>query len=83
MSHSRTVLSVLAVARVWRSGLNATEVTLPWWPVRGWPSWTGRAQALRSHSRTVWSSLPVARVRPSLLKATLFTERRWPLRVPA
>jgi hypothetical protein len=34
ISHNRTVLSELAVARVRPSGLKVTEFTAPAWPVR-------------------------------------------------
>ncbi len=44
MSHSRTVLSLLALASVLPSGEKVTENTLPVWPVRiGWPSGRGAA----------------------------------------
>jgi hypothetical protein len=67
-SHSRAVLSALAVARVCPSGLNATESTPLVWPVRvlsglGW--WGSRT----SHNRAVLSALPVARVWPSGLNS--------------
>ena len=69
VSHSRTVWSSLAVAR-WRpSGLNATAVTAPVWPVRV----AVVVPVAVSHSRTVWSSLAVARWRPSGLNATAVT----------
>ena len=55
--HSRTVLSELAEAMRCPSGLNATPVTAPVWPVsgapRGWP-------VSAFHSRTVSSSLAEA-----------------------
>src|SRR5215472_10235171 len=59
--------SALPMARVLPSGLNATEVIRPVWPVRGAP--TGRLVA-RSHTRTVWSGLVLARILPSGLNAT-------------
>src|SRR5262245_3927407 len=68
--HSRTVPSVLPVARVVPPGLNATEVTGPVCPVRGGPAgwWV-----VRSHSCAVPSLLPVARVVPCGLNATEVT----------
>ena len=76
-SHSRTVPSPppgtpspLPLARVLPSGLNATELTFPAWPVRGLPI-CRRVAAF--HSRTVPSSLPLARVLPSGLNATELT----------
>jgi hypothetical protein len=35
--HSRTVQSVLPLARVCPSGLHTTELTVLVWPVSGWP----------------------------------------------
>src|SRR5918998_1681527 len=70
-SHSRTVRSLLALARVRPLGLNATPVTVLVWPVSGPPR--GRRER-KSHSRTVASALALAlalaRVRPLGLNAT-------------
>src|SRR6516165_1615425 len=33
-SHSSTVVSLLAEARVWPSGANAMALIAPWWPAR-------------------------------------------------
>ena len=75
-SHSRTVLSSLALASRCPSGLNATPLTAPVWPVsgspRGWP-------VSASHSRTVPSALALARRCPSGLNATPFTPPVWPV----
>ncbi|WP_405792989.1 hypothetical protein OG753_04155 [Streptomyces sp. NBC_00029] len=49
--HSRTVLSVLPVARVLPSGLNARDRTLSVWPVSG----ARAVRAATSHSHTVFS----------------------------
>ena len=78
-SHSRTVLSLPALAS-WRpSGENATPLTDPAWPVEG----GGAASPLAgSHSRTVWSPLLLASWRPSGENATLRTQPSWPVRVP-
>src|SRR5262249_39819204 len=67
-SHS-TVPSPSPVARVWPSGLNATEPTPRFWPVGGLPIWWWVAT---SHHRTVRSS-PLARGLPSGLNATHHT----------
>ena len=64
----RAVLSELAVARDWPSGLNATAVTAS--------SWVMRARSLPSATatmRTVRSKLAVARDLPSRLNATAGT----------
>jgi hypothetical protein len=75
------VLSVLPEARILPSGLNATEVTEPAAPVRGWPMGLPVAA---SHSLIVPSALPEARSFPSGLNATELTEpaapvRGWPM----
>ena len=74
--HSRTVPSTPAVASRCPSGLNATPVTGPVWPVsgspRGWP-------VSGFHSRTVPSSLAVASRCPSGLNATPVTGPVWPV----
>ncbi len=69
-SHSRTVLSQLALAIVRPSGLNATDLTGSSWPLRGVPI---AAPLFASHSRTVLSLLALAIVRPSGLNATDLT----------
>src|SRR2546421_11486586 len=71
--HNRTVWSVLPLARVWPSGLNATERMGLVWPVRGWPRGVGWAGSVTFHNRTVLSLLLVARVCPSGLNATEVT----------
>src|SRR5262249_7045813 len=75
-SHSRTVWSALVVASSRPSGLNATPLTAPGWPVRG--AQTGWRVA-GSHSRTVASALVVANSRPSGLNATPLTAPVWPV----
>ena len=75
-SHNRTVLSLLPVAIVLPSGLNATLLTHRVCPIRVRLSvsvWT-------SHSRTVLSPLPLAIVFPSGLNATLKTISVCPVR---
>ena len=58
------------------SGLNATLITAPVWPVSGAPiGWPVSA----SHSRTVLSSLPETMRVPSGLNATLATAPVWPV----
>ncbi len=52
VSHSRAVVSPLAVARVCPSGLNATKKTALVWPVRV-ASAVGWRGSLRSHNRAV------------------------------
>ena len=74
-SHSRTVRSALAVARVRPSGANATASTASVWPVSGWPSGVAGPDRSYSHSSTVWSTLAVARVRPSGANATAVHRR--------
>ncbi|HVE95498.1 MAG TPA: hypothetical protein VNA67_00660 [Pseudonocardiaceae bacterium] len=64
-SHSIAVLSVLAVANMLLSGVNATDTTALLWPVRGCPTVRGRAGSVRSHRMTLRSALAVARVVPS------------------
>jgi hypothetical protein len=56
-SHSHTVPALLLAARVWPSGLNATDQTVLVGPVRGWPIGVGRAGLATFHSQTFWSSL--------------------------
>ena len=68
-SHSRTVPSSPAEASRRPSGLNATAITAPVWPVRVACS----APVAGSHSRTVPSSLAEASSRPSGLNATAIT----------
>ena len=79
-SHSRTVPSTLALARVLPSGLNATEVTEPVWPVRELPACR---PAATGHNRTGPFMLPLARVLPSGLNATEtiteYTPLVWPV----
>src|SRR5262245_41191014 len=65
-SHSFTVLSVLAEAKVLPSGLQATENTSFVWPFRV----ANSLPAATSHSLIVWSQLPDARVLPSGPHAT-------------
>ena len=58
------------------SGLNATPLTQPVWPVSGWPTgWPVSA----SHSRTVPSALALASSVPSGLNATPLTKPVWPV----
>src|SRR6266851_4071766 len=71
MFHSQTLPSSLPAARIFPSGLNATEVTTPVMPMgwsggvgRGWlvSSWSRRAGwagLAMFHSQTLWS-LPLA-----------------------
>jgi len=76
-SHSRAVLSALAVASSRPSGLNATPLTSLVWPVR-----VRRCSPVAgSHSRAVPSALAVASIRPSGLNATLRTQLSCPVRV--
>ena len=69
-SHSSTVLSSLAVARVCPSGANATASPRRCGRSAGRPGGVGRVGSLTSHSSTVLSALAVARVRPSGANAT-------------
>ncbi len=70
-SHSRTVLSSLALARVRPSGENATEFTSPVLPpVSGPPSGLGATGSETLHNRTVLSQLALARIWPSGENAT-------------
>jgi hypothetical protein len=78
VSHSRAVVSSLAVARVCPSGLKTTEETVPVWPIKV-PSDVGWRGLLISHNRAVRSALAVARVRPSGPKATDRTGAVWPV----
>src|SRR5947209_5603365 len=76
-SHSLIVLSVLAEASVFPSGLNATEYTSDVCPLRVARS----LPVFASHSLIVWSHLPEASVLPSGLNATEVTIHVCPLRV--
>src|SRR5437764_1069158 len=76
--HNRTVMSLLPLARVCPSGLNATELTTSVWPVRGGPRGVGWAGPVTFHNRTVWLVLPLARVCPSGLNTTELTRLVWP-----
>ena len=74
--HTRTVSSQLAEASRCPSGLNATLITGPVWPVsgapRGWP-------VSAFHTRTVPSALAEASRCPSGLNATPLTQLVWPV----
>lgn len=61
------MLLVLPLARVWPSGLNATELTASVSPVSGFPS---SRRVATFHSRMVRSALPLARILPLWLNAT-------------
>src|SRR6516225_8205378 len=63
---NRTVWSELPLAKVLRSGLNATELTGPVWPVRAAICWW----VATSHNWTLPPAPPLARVVPSGLNAT-------------
>ena len=69
-------LVLLAEARRWPSGLNATLVTQPAWPLRA----NSSLPVALSQIFTVWSPLADARRWPSGLNATLVTAPAWPLR---
>ena len=69
-STAQTLSSSLPAASVRPSGLNATELTAPAGPVRGWPSRAGPVEPVRFQSQTWPSALPAARIRPSRLNAT-------------
>jgi hypothetical protein len=63
------VWSSLPVGRVWPSGLNATELTVPVWPARGWPRGVGPAGSVFRHL-----ALPAGELRdaaPKLLRYRL------------
>jgi hypothetical protein len=66
-SHTRTVLSELALAKWVPSGLNATLVTQSVCPC----SVAVHSAEVASHTRTVLSPLALAKRVPSGLKATL------------
>ena len=72
---SRAVLSSLAVARSWPSGLNATAVTPSSWLMRA----SSRPSATAT-SRAVSPALAVARSLPSGLNATAVTSSSWGIR---
>src|SRR5262249_46165083 len=76
-AHSRTDPSKLALARIWPSGLKATQVTLPPYGVS--VPYSRRATA--SHSLTVRSLLALATILPSGLKHRQVTESVCPCRV--
>ena len=69
LSQIFTVWSWLPDARRWPSGLNATLVTQPAWPLRAKSS----LPVALSQIFTVWSKLADARRWPSGLNATLGT----------
>src|SRR6516225_3910489 len=75
---NRTVPSELPLAKVLRSGLNATELTGPVWPVRA----AICRRVATSHRMAVPLLLPVARVVPSGLNATEVTPPVWAVRGP-
>jgi hypothetical protein len=75
--HNLMVLSVLAEARVFPSGLKLTLMTQLLCPLRVVISFF----VSRFHSLMVLSVLAEARVFPSGLKVTLMTSLLWPLRV--
>jgi hypothetical protein len=77
VSQSLTVLSLLLEAMIFPSGLKATEITAPLWPLRGSPTW---APEEASQSLTVLSLLLEAMIFPSGLKVTEVTPLMWPSR---
>src|SRR6266516_3284604 len=74
--HHRAVPSMRPLARVLPPGLNATELTSPVWPVRGFPICR---PVVTSHSRTAPSAPALAKVLPSRLNATDQTGPVWPV----
>src|SRR6478736_7592804 len=74
--HNRTVLSSLPETMRPPSGLNATLLTGPVWPVSGAPI---SRPVPASHTRTVVSLLPETMRAPSGLNATPHAPSVWPV----